>query len=412
MSAESRLEIDTARGDSSLVILGMLAFWAGCSLVRWRPRTAEMQSTMRPWGQGHAERAALIWAVVIDGVVSATRLYLLHAHLYSYVGSWKAYYANLGSLQVLWTVSTLGGSAALILVTIERYSHSSSDRPAGLLFWGIFVLEIVWGLASGMKGLALQPFIIVAIVSSLIEQRFKKGWAAVALLGLIVIYPFSVNYRRLVLKQGGLSSATAVASVGMKALSATGRGQESTSGWAQSGWQMSVRRLDMLTSVGLVLWLGPRASLLEGKERWWMLPYYPFIPRFIWHSKPILDKGRRFSVATGSTATSSMAITYPGDLYANYGLPGIVVGMLLLGVLSEWLARTVTGTPDKRHLFIYAAMFMSVSHLETDAFSYLTGLIKNFVILSVVAIVIYGPVRRAASVPVVRKKSAAQPCES
>ena len=88
------------------------------------------------------------------------------------------------------------------------------------------------------------------------------------------------------------------------------------------------------------------------------------------------------------------------------------MGMLLLGVLSEWLAGTVTGTPDKRHLFIYAAMFMSVSHLETDAFSYLTGLIKNFVILSVVAIVIYGPVRRAASVPVVRKKSAAQPCES
>jgi Na+/melibiose symporter-like transporter len=94
-----------------------------------------------------------------------------------------------------------------------------------------------------------------------------------------------------------------------------------------------------------------------------------------------------------------MAITYPGDLYASYGLAGIVLGMFLLGVVCQALTNTIAGRLDKRRLFVYAAMFMAVSHLETDAFSYLTSLLKTFVMLSVVALVIYGVPRSANEAP-------------
>ncbi len=393
------------------VILGMLAFWAGCGLAFGKTGAGGPQSADRPREPGNAEYSVLAWAVAIYSVVLVTKLYLLHAHLYSYVGSWKAYQANLGSLQVLGVVSGLGGPAALILVTIERYFHPS-DIPARLLFWVVLVSQCAWGLASGMKDLVLQPFIIVAVISSLTERKFKKGWVVAVLLGLIVLYPLSNNYRRLVQHQGGLTSVAEVVSTGLQALSETQQGQGGTSGWLQNGWRMSVGRLDMLTSFGLVLFLGHRASLLQGRERWWMVPYYPFIPRIVWKSKPVLNKGARFSVAVGSTRTSSMAITYPGDLYAVYGLPGILAGMFLLGVVSQWLANTITGTLDKRHLFVYAAIFLSFSHLETDAFSYWTGLIKSFVILSVIALVIYRPRRRALKALMTREKSVGQPCGS
>jgi hypothetical protein len=294
-------------------------------------------------------------------------------------------------------------------VSIERYTRPS-DTPCWLLFWVILVSEVGWGLASGMKALALQPLIIVAIISSLIQRRFRKRWAAVVVLGLVTVYPFSNNYRRLVRQEGGLASPAAVASTGLQALSQTHGSRSSASNWARNGWRMSVKRLDMLTSVGLVLWLGHRAQFLQGKERWWMVPYYPFIPRFIWPSKPVLDKGLRFSVATGSTATSSMAITYPGDLYALGGLPGIALGMFLLGVVCQALTNTMIGPLDKRRLFVYAAMFMSVSRLEPDAFSYLTGLMKAFIMLSVVALVIYGLPRRAKETPAAQKSRPS--CES
>lgn len=393
------------------VTAGMLAFWAGCSLALRKSETGAPEAARKPAGQGPAEGSILVWAAAIYAAVFAAKLYLLHSHLFSYVGSWQAYNANLSQLQVLSTVASLGGGAALTLVTIERYFHPA-DMAARKLFWAIFLMECAWGVASGMKADALQPLVIVAMVSSLIERKFKKGWVAVALLGLIAIYPFTNNYRHVVLKEGGLSSVAGVASAATKALTETQQDQRGASGWVQNGWTLSVKRVDMLTSFGLVLWLGKKVDALRGEERWWMVPYYPFIPRFMWHSKPVLDKGRRFSVAIGSTDTSSMAITYPGDLFANYGLPGVLAGMFLLGVVVQALTNTITGVPDKRRLFIYAAMFISVSHLETDSFSYLTSLIKNLVMLSIIAFVIYGPVRRAAKVKVVRRKTVEQPCES
>ena len=393
------------------VIIGMLAFWTGCHLARKRTRTGGPQFADGIPDPGHAEYSTLAWAVVIYAVVFAIQLYLLHAHLYAYVGTWKAYYANLSSLQVLQTVSSIGGVAALALVTIEK-KFCASDRACRLLFWVILSSEVGWGLASGMKGLALEPFITVAVISSLVEKRFRKGWVAVVLLGIVALYPLSNNFRRMVNRHGaGLSSATALASTGLKALAETRMSQSTASGWVQDGWSMTVRRLDLLPNVGLVLWLGPRTSALQGKERWWMVPYYPFIPRFVWRSKPILDIGSRFSVATGSISKSSMAITYPGDLYATWGMPGIVLGMFLLGIVSQLLANTVTGSLDKRHLFVYAAMFLGVADMEIDYFSFWTSLIKSLAILTAIALVIYGPRRRAAKASATQRRCAPSPCE-
>jgi hypothetical protein len=372
------------------IIIGMFAFWAGCVVTSRAGGAREPQPVVGLPQTDEGKCSVLVWSGAMYSIVFAIQVYLLHAHLYSYVGTWQAYYAHLASLQVLQTVSTLGGAAALILATIERYLHPN-DLFGRWLFRLILAAECVWGLASGMKEGLLGPFMLVAMISSLIQRKFNKGWIAAALIMLVIVYPFTNRYRQIVLKEGGLSSVSEVSSTALKALSETQRNQAGTQGWLESGWRLTVSRMDMLSNFGLVLWLGPRATALEGSERWWMAPYYPFIPRFIWHSKPILNKGSRFSVATGSTPTSSRAITYPGDLYATYGLPGLLVGMFLLGIMSQWLAGTIGGAPDGRRLFIYAAMFSSIWPLETDAFSYWTGLIKSFVILHVAAFMIYGP---------------------
>ena len=184
-----------------------------------------------------------------------------------------------------------------------------------------------------------------------------------------------------------------VASTGAKALSETEtqQSQHGYAGWLRNGWSESVNRLDLLQSFGLVLSLGPRAAVLQGNERWWMIPFYPFIPRFIWHSKPILDKGARFSVALGYGNKTSTGISYPGDLYLTYGLTGLLAGMFILGIIGQWLANGVTGALDERRVFIYAGIFLTVTDMEIDAFSFWSGLLKTFAILSVIAWLVYGP---------------------
>jgi hypothetical protein len=393
------------------VIVGTTAFWVGCILI-------ERRTESRGAPRDHASRLQRIRAnartlqvtVGIYAAAFAVKVYLLTHHLYSYLSSGALYSHNLASMQVL-NIAAGFGTYGLIIACIETHLDTS-DQKWKLVFWAIFASENSWGLISGMKSLLIQNFVIVALVSSLIQRKFRKGWIAVALLGFVVLYPISNDYREAVIRggaQGGQGASLSTAGkAGEDALRRT-YGVDSRA-WSEieGGWSSAVSRFDLLQSVGLIVSMGPRAAELPGHERWWMLPFYPFIPRLIWPSKPVLNEGGRFSVALGygtmNTVGTSTAVTYPGDLYARGGLLGICMGMFLLGIVAQWLTNTVTGVPETRHLFVYAAMFLTATDMEVDAFSFLSGLIKTFVILSVTAWLAYDTGRRppTSSAPIRR----------
>lgn len=388
-----------------LVALSMTALWLGSACLG-RPKRGESdlahgpsRAQARPLHDSILAMAAGLYCGVI-----LSKLYLLHAHLLRYTMSWRAYHSNLALLQVLGAIALLG-SCVLIVFTIERYSHPSDSRRK-ILFFAVFISECGWGLISGDKRPLLLTFFLVAVVSSIIQRRIRKGWLLAPILGLVLFYPLSNAYRSLLRRNGGASSVVFATSLGSDAIRQAAENEGSVQGWVRSGWEAAVRRLDLLQSVGLVLALGPRVKLLKGQERWWMIPYYAFVPRFMWRSKPVLNEGARFSVALGYGDHTSTAVTYPGDLYASYGLPGILVGMFLLGIAGQWLSNAVAGAVDKRRLFLFASLFPAITNMELESFSFWTSLIKNFVILSAIALVVYGPRRQAAMAQVTRRSKA------
>jgi hypothetical protein len=96
----------------------------------------------------------------------------------------------------------------------------------------------------------------------------------------------------------------------------------------------TVSRLGDSEPVGSIVGLVAADGLLHGAG----MAYVPmaFIPRILWHDKPMLDRGRYFTAALGmasgeDTATSSTGQTSAGELYWNFGWPGVVVGMYLVG---------------------------------------------------------------------------------
>jgi hypothetical protein len=399
------------------VMVGMLAFWASCKIAERGTDPTEVQGVRsREQKKGRTQMRALPAAVGIYAVGFGVKVYLLTHHLYSYLGSEELYSQNLASMQVLMVVSGLGTSA-LVIACIERYLQPS-DQKWKLLFAAMFASECFWGLISGMKSLLIQNFIIVALVSSLIQRRFRKGWIVAAVVSLILLYPISDAYRSVVRGHGeDVTSLSAAQKAGYDSLR---RVRETESGtWSElgSGWRATVARMDLLQSVGLIMFLGPRAGLLRGDEQWWMLPIYPFIPRFIWHSKPILSEGGRFSVALGYgrpgatawTVGTSTAVTYPGDLYSIGGLFGVIAGMFLLGIAAQWMTNGITSPLDEHRLFIYAGIFLTVTETGIDAFSFWSGCIRTFVILRVIAWLAYGPRRHESKVSVARRKAFRRP---
>jgi hypothetical protein len=375
------------------LIAGMLAFWAGCACFlpkkgrRQRSLLTEQNRLDAP-SQGRI----LLLAFILFAIGFSTKLLMLKLHIYYYVASLDIYYSNLASAQILGFLAPFGG-LALIIVAIEKFS-GTFDPKVNLFFWSVFVSECVWGLISGMKGQLLQNFLLVGVVVAFLRPQIAKRWVIGFVVGLILIYPLFDEYRFLVRGPSPIeigSPGQALRTQQLALLQAAER-TEGSSGWVEAGLQSTLSRLDLLESVSAIVSLkSEETSILQGEERLWMIPFYPFVPRFIWKSKPILDKGLRFSEVLGFGRDTSTAVTYPGDLYLSLGVPGVVVGMFLLGMVTQRVTNVVTCSFSKRDLFFYAALFLVCTNIEVDTFSFWAGFIRAVVTISAITWIVYSP---------------------
>lgn len=99
---------------------------------------------------------------------------------------------------------------------------------------------------------------------------------------------------------------------------------------------------------------------------------YALIPRVIWRDKPVVSQGAWFAVYLGfaeseSTATSVWGITAPGELYWNFGIPGLVVGMLLIGALLGSLWNLAGADPRHKpvRMLLYTIVMLNMVNMET-----------------------------------------------
>ncbi len=371
-------------------ICGMLAYWAGCSIVP--VKREEFLRRDPPSGGPSASvegkpNLSLLWLVYL--LVLSVRVYEVFA-----TGGARDIQAfgerneNVAAIQIYSVVDTVG-MWCFIVLTIERFSHPAKSFLRGAFRVG-FVIECFFGLLSGMKIGVLMPFFLAGAIFALINKRLNKSWFFAPFFILIVISPLFNTFRSINWKGKGFL-------VVQKWVVAAEYAKENTLGapeWFASGWDSTVPRLALLPNMALAMNLGHRAEWLRGDEHWWMVPFYPFVPRFIWPSKPVLIKGQRFSIATGSTASNSMAITIPGDLYLEFGFPGLVIGMFLSGMLGQWLTNMIGGPLRKESLVVYTGVFWSVVFLESGVFDSVAGLIRGLALLLVFVKVIYVPRHR------------------
>jgi oligosaccharide repeat unit polymerase len=83
------------------------------------------------------------------------------------------------------------------------------------------------------------------------------------------------------------------------------------------------------------------------------------VPRAIWHQKPI-GFGRLASILYDRNPNSTLGLSLPGELYANFGIPGCLTGMFLFGLgaalVCSWHARQ-RGDPCALVVYILLAEY-------------------------------------------------------
>jgi hypothetical protein len=310
---------------------------------------------------------------------------------------------------------------------------SSSVLPEHLMFSVTFVFSMmqvlvpvslffVWSLLFERKrldhwmlfGLVLTVFAIYASLSSkgqlteiviaigLAWHYFRApirltGFVLAFLIIVFVIVPLVTLYRAGVsgLDVSGLDRAIAALS-GLASL-------DWNEFWTLSGLAFA-HRMDSFNTLLALTQAFPRdlrflngqgilKELMEG-----------FVPRFLWPSKPIAEYGAEMSVFVGGIggAGSVTGVTQIGDLYRNFGVWGVIPGMILIGIalrsMYEWYMRMVRSDNKVGYLLYLGTLNILISGEGTFA-SLFTVLPRALLVLLVVSVLLRLPLRSLVIVP-------------
>jgi hypothetical protein len=148
-----------------------------------------------------------------------------------------------------------------------------------------------------------------------------------------------------------------------------------------------LKRMTVVTSV---------AAIVSDTGRWVdyrygdtlvLAPIGLLIPRFLWPDKPEIAIGREvgetFRLKSDMDAETYIAPTMVGDFYWNFSVPGVVVGMWLLGMAYRWYyQRYGAGAGfDPIRKSIYFMMLPTVLAFESNVAMVASGVVKLLVIV-------------------------------
>jgi hypothetical protein len=358
-----------------MCVAGMVAFWVGSSVVRIRTYTVPnfmMQKT-----DSDDESRLLLWVAVLFVIGAAIQVLPSFRNLFD--GN-DVYWGAL-----IYECSLL----ALIIVCIEINSRSKKGLFR-ICLWLMLPFQCIAGFFSGMKGLVLVNLLIVAMVTWVCRRKIPLTWVTSIVLGLICLYPIVNSYRENMARDSVQPDSVASAiTTGKQAIhNADVRGK----GFVMSGYDSTIDRLDMLSAVAQVQALGSSASFLDSGDRVWMIPFYAFVPRFLWKSKPSLNQGETMSILLSGRVTASFALTFVGDAYRKGGFPGVLVGMFFWGLVGESLVQFLYQDFTKARLFTYiaVALVMTSSPIEGLVIVTFSNMIKQFLIMATLSMMIYG----------------------
>jgi hypothetical protein len=327
-----------------IYVVGSLALHIGIELVRptgseLRSRSSDLETNVLIW-------MTLLWAVGM--------LYYVKYRWFSPLGT----IANL----VQWAALS---SVCLLILTPRKQWHLSP-----VWYWGMFLVGtagiFIANVITGSKFYIMFSFLPLVWVAIL--RKKKKLDIAIGL--CLVVFYFGVvspgvSTSRI---EGVMSGAGLFDQLASAAKRSLGLDPSHEPVDLQSSFeQFSLRQFEPLP-VAFILGEVERDGFRYGE----MMAYvsYAFIPRLLWPDKPSLSKSSWFTVYLGfspreAEATTATGITATGELYWNFGIIGVVSGMLFIGILIGAVWRLAGADPRGKllHMLLYTSLLANIVNM-------------------------------------------------
>jgi hypothetical protein len=204
--------------------------------------------------------------------------------------------------------------------------------------------SMAFNFLGGSKSAFLAPAAVVAVAYIVVRRRIAIRWIFVAIAAVILLYPIAEFQRRVILRDNTRGAVYALQRPG-EMISRLYRfvGSYEFGDYLMDGVRATSRRSDGLGILSVILRDCPSRVPFQGG---WTLGYIvlSYVPRIVWADKPDTAAGlwvtQNFG-GGGPGVRSHTAPTWIGELYFNFGWPGITIGMLLVGVYMRILHEAV-----------------------------------------------------------------------
>lgn len=248
-------------------------------------------------------------------------------------------FAKLG----VWKTSALilfGNYAGPLGLLVLSYWWSKwGRRGSDALMLVIVLAQFAVGWIVDTKETALNAPVVMLLTRFVVTGKVPMRWLIGSILGVMLVFPI-LTAKRVIMTEGlGLNRVEALAHMDeiiARAIAERDLARNSNK-YGQKAGTFLERLTDKQAVETFVEHIGKDHPYKFGSTLEQML--YVFVPRIIWSEKPGENSAQLFNREFNISADRDTFIspTHIGELYWNFGVFGVVIGMALIGLLLGYV---------------------------------------------------------------------------
>jgi hypothetical protein len=317
-----------------------------------------------------------IYTLIIVSVFA--RLYAIDVGVYGYAQSPKTLSENIAIALIINSAGQLiNFSLILIAIKFFREGFNFNYRVTLLL---IVLIELYFGLISGMKSAVIFPVAILFICYYFVNKKFHKGFIVASVILVIAAYTIIEPFRIIRMQDANFQSSPGYIASSMMDAYSLNQTRKIVYG-DEDIFTSFVQRNNYLLAAAKAVDFADNSRLdtqsPDFLEKIYTVPLQAFIPRIFWRSKPIEDFGKWFSVVVwGGTPTTSVAMTPIGFLYFAGGIVAVLIGFFVFGIMQKVLWNFYLGGGGQ--VLVYFGFLSSVILIDSSINGTMVNWIRNF----------------------------------
>ena len=352
------------------LLAGILFLWAGYKFFNFKKLTFKFFNIFnKDWNY---KNVFFVFAIVFSINLFIKIIRILNGGYFHYSKSLEfvggKFYSLIGLLD--W----FGPIALAIAFAYYFHLYKINDRRYKIwqiISWSAFVIEFFYGFFSLSKFNVIIPIIIYLIIKHYV---YNKSFLRIIIAGFLIFFVLmpTINFYK---SRINFYSYDINAGKNFKIKDKN-----------QFIIDSSIGRINQSKIIFNVF--EKTDKFLYGKS---LLNFFISLgpPRFIWGNKPIINAGgnefgRKYEILSPDNFQTSVGPTIVGDLYMNFGITGIALGMLFFGALFRVIFDSLINKTNisLSGVVIYSVFWIQIIKGFEDSIAPVwAGLVKLFVIL-------------------------------